>query len=178
LISPRPTPDQVEVGDCDMNLCHVETCLEFGLPAVEEFGRPMPTGYYPATWQQAKIDDFEASISADHEIYMLVPWDEPKPEVKLLSENIATQGGAARSEWTFIQQMERWIDVRLTGSAQAIASGARRRRGAAGRHRQQDARDERHARRDADARRCRPDLVPQLAAAAAATMAALSVRHD
>jgi len=114
-----------EGRDCYMPYWYIQTCLEFGLQAVEEFGRPMPIGYYPSTWGQQKIDDFEASISADHEIYMLVPWDEPKPEVKLLSENIATQGGAARSEFAFIQQMERWLDVRLTGSQQAGASGAR-----------------------------------------------------
>jgi len=115
-----------EGSKCYMPFWYIQTCLEFGIQAVEEFGRPVPVGYYPSTWNQAKIDDFEASLAADFEIYISVPWDEPKSEVKLLSENIATQGGAGRAEFAFIAAMERWLETYLIGTPQSSgASGAR-----------------------------------------------------
>lgn len=99
---------------------------EFGLKAIEQFGRPVPVCYYPADWAPSRVDEYDTALAEDYEIYLLLPSDTKEPKTSLLSEQIASQGSAGRSEWAFIANMERWISVRLSGSAQSSdSSGAR-----------------------------------------------------
>jgi hypothetical protein len=112
---------EAEYKHVDISCFWIEAVLEFGLEALQGFGRPIPTVYIPRNGlSKEERADIKAAARAIHPRFLSVPTNDSKLSVEYPANSMAASGNVGSAELRYIEIFIAWSYIRILRIVQTL----------------------------------------------------------
>jgi hypothetical protein len=112
---------EAEYKHVDIATFWIEQVLEFGLEALQGFGRPIPTLYIPRNGlTKPEREEIKAAARAIHPRFLSVPTNDAQFKVEYPSNSMGASGNVGNAELRYIEIFIAWSYIRILRIVQTL----------------------------------------------------------